>query len=105
MKEIFFYLKKPQRFINLCTKSPKGILFFSSPGTYKTLLAKAIDSEENASFYYTSGSEFDEMIVGLEASHIRRFFNKNFISAIFIDEIGSVGKQEKRQLTIEMIKH
>lgn len=74
-------------------KLPKGILLTGPPGTGKTLMARALAGESECSFFYKSGSEFDEMFVGLGASRIRQLFEKarqNTPAIIFIDEIDSI---------------
>ena len=115
MKKIVSYLKKPEIFDSIGAKLPKGVLFSGSPGTGKTLLAKAIANEAKVPFYYASGSEFEEMLVGLGASRIRKLFSsarENAPCVIFIDEIDSVGRardnvnnltdQTLNQLLVEM---
>ena len=95
MKKIVSFLKKPEIFSSIGAKLPKGVLFSGSPGVGKTLLAKAIASEANVPFYYSSGSEFDEVFAGLGASRVRKLFNdarENAPCVIFIDEIDSIGK-------------
>lgn len=92
--EIVEFLKNPQRFTKLGGKIPKGVLIIGSPGTGKTLLAKAIAGEAGVPFYSISGSEFVEMFVGVGASRVRNLFDeaeKNAPAIIFIDEIESVG--------------
>jgi ATP-dependent metalloprotease len=72
---------------------PKGILLVGPPGTGKTLLARALAGESNCAFFYKTGSEFDEMFVGVGASRVRELFKKareRAPSIIFIDEIDSV---------------
>ncbi|MBV1916413.1 MAG: ATP-dependent zinc metalloprotease FtsH [Pseudomonadales bacterium] len=93
--EIVDYLKHPQKYLDLGAKIPKGILMMGSPGTGKTLLAKATAGEAGVPFYSISGSEFIEMFVGVGASRVRDMFEqarKDSPSIIFIDEIDSVGR-------------
>ena len=93
--EIVDYLKNPQKYLDLGAKIPKGILMMGSPGTGKTLLAKATAGEAGVPFYSISGSEFIEMFVGVGASRVRDMFEqarKDSPSIIFIDEIDSVGR-------------
>ena len=74
LQEIVLYLKEPQRFTKLGGKLPKGVLLTGAPGTGKTLLAKAIAGEAGVPFFYASGSEFDEMFVGVGARRVRDLF-------------------------------
>ncbi|MDF1643918.1 MAG: ATP-dependent zinc metalloprotease FtsH [Pseudomonadales bacterium] len=93
--EIVDYLKHPQKYLDLGAKIPKGILMMGSPGTGKTLLAKATAGEAGVPFYSISGSEFIEMFVGVGASRVRDMFEqarKDAPAIIFIDEIDSVGR-------------
>lgn len=94
--EIVDYLKDSTKYVNLGGKIPKGVLLSGSPGTGKTLLAKAIAGEANVPFFSISGSDFVEMFVGVGASRVRDLFEqakKNSPSIIFIDEIDAVGRQ------------
>ncbi len=96
VKEIVEYLKTPNKFKKLGGKIPKGILMIGSPGTGKTLLAKAIAGEAKVPFYNISGSDFVEMFVGIGASRVRDMFyqaKKNCPCIIFIDEIDAVGRR------------
>ncbi|KAL4508266.1 hypothetical protein ABPG72_003570 [Tetrahymena utriculariae] len=91
--ELVDYLKNPQKYHEAGAKLPKGILLVGPPGTGKTLLARALAGEAGCSFFYKSGSEFDEMFVGVGASRVRELFKKareKAPSIIFIDEIDSV---------------
>lgn len=96
MAEIIDYLKSPRKFAAMGARIPKGILLSGSPGTGKTLLAKAVAGEANVPFYSISGSDFVEMFVGVGASRVRDMFAKAKKTApcmIFIDEIDAVGRQ------------
>ncbi|XP_029935339.1 ATP-dependent zinc metalloprotease YME1L1 isoform X2 [Myripristis murdjan] len=94
LQDVVEFLKNPQKFTVLGGKLPKGILLVGPPGTGKTLLARAVAGEADVPFYYASGSEFDEMFVGVGASRIRNLFKEakaNAPCVIFIDELDSVG--------------
>ncbi|XP_026887513.2 ATP-dependent zinc metalloprotease YME1L1b [Electrophorus electricus] len=94
LQEVVEFLRNPQKFTALGGKLPKGILLVGPPGTGKTLLARAVAGEADVPFYYASGSEFDEMFVGVGASRIRNLFREakaNAPCVIFIDELDSVG--------------
>ena len=96
MQEIVQYLKEPQKFSKYGAKLPKGILLVGSPGTGKTLLAKAVAGEAGVPFFSISGSDFVEMFVGVGAGRVRDMFKKAKQAApclIFIDEIDAVGRQ------------
>ncbi len=96
LQEVVDFLKKPKKFIEIGAKIPKGVLLMGSPGTGKTLLARAVAGEANAPFFHISGSEFVEMFVGVGASRVRDLFGKAKKAApciIFIDEIDAVGRQ------------
>ncbi|NDF11669.1 MAG: ATP-dependent metallopeptidase FtsH/Yme1/Tma family protein [Proteobacteria bacterium] len=93
--EIVDFLRDPQKFTKLGGKIPKGCLLVGSPGTGKTLLARAIAGEANVPFFTISGSDFVEMFVGVGASRVRDMFEqgkKNAPCIIFIDEIDAVGR-------------
>ncbi|HAK88871.1 MAG TPA: cell division protein FtsH [Nitrospiraceae bacterium] len=95
VEEIIEFLKDPQKFSKLGGKIPKGVLLVGSPGTGKTLLAKAIAGEAAVPFFSISGSDFVEMFVGVGASRVRDLFEQAKKSApciIFIDEIDAVGR-------------
>ncbi len=95
LKEIVEFLKDPAKFQKLGGKIPKGVLLYGSPGTGKTLLAKAVAGEANVPFFSSSGSEFVEMFVGVGASRVRDLFEqgkKNAPCILFIDEIDAVGR-------------
>src|SRR3989338_2478567 len=94
--EVVEFLKTPQKFLALGAKIPKGVLLLGSPGTGKTLLARAVAGEAGVPFYHISGSEFVEMFVGVGASRVRDLFNRAKKTApciVFIDEIDAVGRQ------------
>jgi cell division protease FtsH len=94
--EVVDFLKNPKKFVNMGAKIPRGFLLLGSPGTGKTLLAKAVAGEANVPFFSISGSEFVEMFVGVGASRVRDLFKQAKKSApaiVFIDEIDAVGRQ------------
>ncbi|MDF2627023.1 MAG: ftsH3 [Symbiobacteriaceae bacterium] len=94
--EIVDFLKHPKRYMELGARIPKGVLLFGSPGTGKTLLAKAVAGEAGVPFFSISGSDFVEMFVGVGASRVRDLFEqakKNSPCIVFIDEIDAVGRQ------------
>jgi cell division protease FtsH len=96
LSEIVEFLKQPEKFSKLGAKIPKGVLLMGSPGTGKTLLARAVAGEAGVPFFHISGSEFVEMFVGVGASRVRDLFakaKKNAPCIIFIDEIDAVGRQ------------
>ena len=95
LQEVVEFLKEPEKFAALGARIPKGVLMVGSPGTGKTLLAKAVAGEAGAPFFSISGSEFVEMFVGVGASRVRDLFEQAKKSApciIFIDEIDAVGR-------------
>lgn len=95
LQEIIEFLKDPKKFTRLGGRIPKGVLLVGSPGTGKTLLAKAIAGEAGVPFFSISGSDFVEMFVGVGASRVRDLFiqgKKNAPCIIFIDEIDAVGR-------------
>ena len=95
LQEIVEFLKSPKKFSHLGGKIPKGVLLVGSPGTGKTLLARAVAGEAGVPFFTISGSDFVEMFVGVGASRVRDLFEKGKKSApciIFIDEIDAVGR-------------
>jgi len=95
LEEIVEFLKEPKRFTSLGGRIPKGVLLIGSPGTGKTLLAKAVAGEADVPFYSISGSDFVEMFVGVGASRVRDLFDqakKNAPCLVFIDEIDAVGR-------------
>jgi len=95
LQEIVEFLKSPAKFTALGGRIPKGVLCIGSPGTGKTLVAKAVAGEADCPFFSISGSDFVEMFVGVGASRIRKMFEeakKNAPCIIFIDEIDAVGR-------------
>jgi cell division protease FtsH len=95
LAEIVDYLKSPQKYKKLGGKIPRGVLLLGSPGTGKTLLAKAVAGEAKVPFFSMSGSDFVEMFVGVGASRVRDLFDtakKQSPCIIFIDEIDAVGR-------------
>jgi cell division protease FtsH len=95
LQEIIDFLREPQKFQKLGGRIPKGVLLMGSPGTGKTLLARAVAGEANVPFFSISGSDFVEMFVGVGASRVRDLFEqgkKNAPCIVFIDEIDAVGR-------------
>jgi cell division protease FtsH len=95
LQEVVEFLKDPKQFQKLGGKMPKGVLLSGSPGTGKTLLAKAVAGEADVPFFTISGSDFVEMFVGIGASRVRDMFEqgkKHAPCIIFIDEIDAVGR-------------
>ncbi|NTV53931.1 MAG: ATP-dependent metallopeptidase FtsH/Yme1/Tma family protein [Syntrophaceae bacterium] len=95
LQEIIDFLRDPKKFTRLGGRIPKGVLLVGSPGTGKTLLARAIAGEADVPFFTISGSDFVEMFVGVGASRVRDLFTqgkKNAPCIIFIDEIDAVGR-------------
>ncbi len=95
LKEIVDFLKNPKKFLDIGARIPKGVLLTGSPGTGKTLLARAVAGEAAVPFFHLSGSEFVEMFVGVGASRVRDLFKmakKAAPSIVFIDEIDAVGR-------------
>jgi cell division protease FtsH len=95
LEEIVEFLRDPKKFTRLGGRIPKGVLLLGSPGTGKTLLARAISGEAGVPFFSISGSDFVEMFVGVGASRVRDLFvqgKKNAPCIIFIDEIDAVGR-------------
>jgi cell division protease FtsH len=95
LKEIVDFLKNPKKFLDIGAQIPKGVLLTGSPGTGKTLLARAVAGEAGVPFFHLSGSEFVEMFVGVGASRVRDLFKmakKSSPAIIFIDEIDAVGR-------------
>jgi len=95
VREIVDFLRYPERYVELGAKIPKGVLLVGSPGTGKTLLAKAVAGEADVPFFSVSASSFIEMFVGVGAARVRDLFEqakKDAPSIIFIDEIDAIGK-------------
>ena len=96
LSEVIDFLKNPKKYRDIGARIPKGILLVGSPGTGKTLLAKAVAGESNVPFFSISGSDFVELYVGVGASRVRNMFSLAKDHApciIFIDEIDAVGRQ------------
>ena len=94
--EVVDFLKYPKKFQDLGAKIPRGVLLLGSPGTGKTLLARAVAGEAKVPFFHMSGSEFVEMFVGVGASRVRSLFQKAKKTSpciVFIDEIDAVGRR------------
>ena len=101
LQEIIDFLHTPQKYTEIGAKLPKGALLVGSPGTGKTLLAKAVAGEANVPFFSISGSDFEEVFVGVGASRVRDLFNQAAKVApciIFIDEIDAVGHKRNDRL-------
>ncbi|KAF5330739.1 hypothetical protein D9619_005757 [Psilocybe cf. subviscida] len=116
LQDVVAFLKDPSAFASLGGKLPKGVLLTGPPGTGKTLLARAIAGEAGVPFFFASGSDFEEMFVGVGAKRVRELFEaarKKEPAIIFIDELDAVGgkrssrdqqymKQTLNQLLVEM---
>ena len=101
LQEIIDFLHHPQKYTEIGAKLPKGALLVGSPGTGKTLIAKAVAGEANVPFFSISGSDFEEMFVGVGASRVRDLFQQASKVApciIFIDEIDAVGHKRNERL-------
>ncbi len=95
LQEIVEFLKTPEQFLEMGARIPRGVLLVGSPGTGKTLLARASAGEANVAFFHMSGSDFVEMFVGVGASRVRDLFQngkKNAPCILFIDELDAVGR-------------
>jgi len=116
LKEVVEFLKNPEKFTRIGGKLPKGILLYGPPGTGKTYLAKAVAGESGVPFFQMSGSEFDELYVGVGAKRVRQLValaRKKAPCIVFIDELDAVGskrnskdqgymKQTLNQLLVEL---
>ncbi len=114
LEEVVDFLKRPDRYTRLGGKLPKGVLLVGSPGTGKTLLARAVAGEAGVPFFSMSASEFVEMLVGVGASRVRDLFERakqTAPSIIYIDELDAIGRQrggvgasnEEREQTLNQI--
>ena len=100
LQELVEFLRDPAKFSTLGGKLPKGVLLIGPPGTGKTLLARAVAGEAGVPFFFMSGSEFDEIFVGVGAKRIRELFNAARAKApaiIFIDELDAVGGKRRER--------
>jgi len=96
LSEIVDFLKNPKKYLEIGAKIPRGALLLGSPGTGKTLIARAVAGESNVPFFHISGSEFVEMFVGVGSSRVRDLFETAKRAApaiVFIDEIDAIGRE------------
>jgi cell division protease FtsH len=96
LEEIVEFLREPEKYVSFGARIPKGVLLVGSPGTGKTLMAKAVSGEAGVPFFSIAGSEFVEMFVGVGASRVRDLFDqakRHSPCIIFVDEIDAVGRQ------------
>ncbi len=96
LDEVVDFLKHPKKFLDIGAKIPRGVLLVGSPGTGKTMLARAVAGESGVPFFHLSASEFVEMFVGVGASRVRDLFQtakRQAPSIVFIDEIDAVGRE------------
>ena len=101
LAEIVEFLRAPKKFTDIGAEIPKGVLLMGAPGTGKTMLARAVAGEAGVPFFHLSGSEFEEMFVGVGASRVRDLFDmakKSAPAIIFIDEIDAVGRTRSPSL-------
>ncbi len=95
LTEVVDFLRNPKKFLEIGAEIPKGVLLMGAPGTGKTMLARAVAGEAGVPFFHLSGSEFEEMFVGVGASRVRDLFDmakKQAPAIIFIDEIDAIGR-------------
>lgn len=103
LTEIVDFLKKPERYVALGARIPKGVLLVGPPGTGKTLLSKAVAGEADVPFFIISGSEFVELFVGAGAARVRDLFEqakKKAPCIIFIDELDAIGKSRSGSMGV-----
>jgi len=112
LQEVVEYLRNPEKFTRLGGKLPKGVLLVGPPGTGKTMLARAIAGEAGVPFFYGSGSEFEEMFVGVGARRVRDLFaaaKRSRPCIVFIDEIDAIGsartgrEQQAMKMTLNQL--